>query len=103
MTTTWYAASRYKPCSVSPVDVERFTGKAVWINGLVWGRVGLLSMYYPTWAEARDHLLSVADAQIEEAMARIEHAQSDLATAQANLESIASMRPPASADKEIAK
>ena len=95
MTTTWYKTIIYGKL-IAPVEVERFTSESVWIGGRRRGRSSVYENYFPTWAEAREFLLSHADATLASLRAQ-------LSDAQCRHGHITSMRPPASAEKEIAK
>ena len=95
MTTTWYQTLSYSD-RIVPIEVERFTGESVWIDGRRRGRFSQHENYHPTWEESREFLLSNADAALASLRAQ-------LSDAECRHGHITNMRPPASVDKEIAK
>jgi hypothetical protein len=80
MTTTWYYASFGK---ILPVQVKRFTDSSVWVraNGCkptMCLQHSLNGSYYPTWAEAREHLITRCAAKIRSYRRMLATAENDL-------------------------
>ena len=70
---TWYKVERYKDAPVA-VKVTRATEHRVWVMEQPWTRLPIVTqpkevqrhrnsggdVYYPTWAEAREHIVNRA-------------------------------------------
>lgn len=73
--TTWYKATGMSfPKYVIPVEVERSTGKNIWINGRKHAITTSWSCYFKTPEQAWDWLEDQCQSRIESAKRRVEDA-----------------------------
>ena len=74
--TTWYVTSNWGK-RIEPVEVEKSTDKSVWIEGNRRALISDYSSHFPTWAEAKEHLLGKAGRKLEAARAQLARAQAE--------------------------
>lgn len=82
--TTWFEAyPRSYGAKVSPIEVERSTDKCVWIDGRRTNRMTSdWRCYFPTAAEAWDHVEQRAEARVEQAKKDLQYYRSELGKVQ---------------------
>lgn len=74
---TWFVARRYGQ-RISAVEVDRFSEKSVWIKGKRHERLSRYESYYPTWQEAKDALITKAEASVYSARLQLERLNGEL-------------------------
>jgi len=83
---TWYEAyaAAWNKEKVSPVQVERSTAACVWIQGRRVKRITpAWRCYFPTSAEAWDHIEAKASTKVEHAKITLQRCRSELRQIQA--------------------
>ena len=83
MTTMW----RLWFEEIEPVVIDRFTDKAVWIEGRKKARYADCRSYHETWEETHQYL-------IDKAQQEVDSLRNQLARANGNLGRIRGMKPP---------
>lgn len=83
----WWEADDMGAGSIAAVKVERATADFVWIKGRRRAKLSDWRSYFPTWSEAQDHLIALAQA-------RVARARRDLDLASSKLGNIKGMKRP---------
>ena len=76
MSETWYQTTGYGK-RITPLVVQRYTDSSVWVGGRRRARVTDWESVFPTWEEAKAHLLSQADKNLQSARAALARAQAE--------------------------
>lgn len=67
---------------IKPVDVEKCTDKCVWIDGRRSNRSSDWDKYFPTYTEARQHVIDAARKRYVSAEVALQRAKTDLEKAE---------------------
>lgn len=81
--STWYEVSKwnYRGPPITPVEVQRNSDSSVWIDGRRAAITSECSRYFPTWEEAKAHLVDRETKSVEYKRSALAKAESDLAAA----------------------
>jgi hypothetical protein len=89
MSEVWYETHSWGE-RIRKVEVERHTATSVWIKEKRRSRLGTYHSYFPSWQEAKAHLLRAAEYKLDSARLALQRAQGEHGN-------IAGMKEPANA------
>lgn len=76
MSTTWYVARTGEwQKNIEPVEIDFYTEKNVVIKGNRRSRLSQYDSYFPTFDEAKKHLIEKATSAIEDAQSKVAYQQ----------------------------
>jgi len=75
---TWYKTGGWRKL-IEAVEVERHTDDSVWIAGRRHARNSSFDKYFPSWTEARKHLVTGAEEMVKYAEQKLESDKKKLA------------------------
>jgi outer membrane protein OmpA-like peptidoglycan-associated protein len=76
MSKFWFKTSNYHP-HITKVAIEKFTDSSVWIDGRRRARATDFEGYFPTFGDAKAHLLEKAEDKLANARHALQRAQGE--------------------------
>jgi hypothetical protein len=73
----WYKTS-YRAEKVERINVTKFSDKSVWVDNVRAARHSEYYDYFPSWKEAREHMIDRAHTRLEIAKRRVDTCRSVL-------------------------